>query len=147
MSVVTVAPIANMHQWTQEETDGTEPPVEPQGEKRNREPDEVAKEKGLPAKKRHRKGVAKPTGDNGFRLSGKQLFLTYPQCGDLTKEDALLQLSDKLGEPEEYLIATEKHEVGEHSGPVGLLSEKDYVQWTETRLHYLHWLPADFPLY
>lgn len=121
-----------MHQWTEQELVNPnrmeDNNVEP-GTKRGREED---KEKDLPVKKR---GKASATGDDRFRLSGKQLFLTYPQC-DITKEDAFLQLSEKLGDPEEYIIAQEKHEVGEHSGPVGFLSAKDYIQWADTRAQY-----------
>lgn len=46
-----------------------------------------------------------------FDLQSRQLFLTYPQC-DIGKEDALLQLSSKLGDPAEYIVAQEEHEVG-----------------------------------
>lgn len=102
-----------MHNFTPEELTN---PIRMEDDKRKREED---KEKDLPAKKR---GKATATGDSRFRLSGKQLFLTYPQC-EIAKEDAFLQLTEKLGDPEEYLIAQEKHEVGL---PEGWFTAKDW---------------------
>lgn len=66
-----------------------------------------------PAAKRGRgrprsKSVATPA-ENTFRLSCKTLFLTYPRC-PLEKEDVLVQLGEKLGDADEYLIAQEHHE-------------------------------------
>lgn len=48
----------------------------------------------------------------GFRMSGKQLFLTYPQCG-LTPEVALGQIRDVLtAEIIAYVVAAEEHADG-----------------------------------
>lgn len=49
---------------------------------------------------------------SGFRLSAKNLFLTYPQCG-LTKELALEKLQNKSCiDIKDYVIAKEAHEDG-----------------------------------
>lgn len=45
-----------------------------------------------------------------FRITGRQFFLTYPQC-PLTKEEALEQLEDK-GALIAYVVAEEKHADG-----------------------------------
>jgi len=48
----------------------------------------------------------------GFRMSGKQLFFTYPQCG-LTPEVALGQIRDVLtAEIIAYVVAAEEHADG-----------------------------------
>jgi len=47
---------------------------------------------------------------DGFQLNSKQVFLTYPQC-EVSKEDALPQFQ-RMGDVERYLIAEEKHKVG-----------------------------------
>lgn len=44
-----------------------------------------------------------------FRLSSRQLFLTYPKCS-LEKEDALLMLKEKVP-VQDYIVAQEKHKV------------------------------------
>lgn len=95
-------------------------------DKRKREAQ--AGEKELPPKKRA-----------NFNLHTRQLFLTYPQC-DISKEDALLQLSEKVGNPDEYLIAQEEHQVRKRAqrnmvgvrwenlkGTVAYMTATDYV--------------------
>lgn len=49
-----------------------------------------------------------------FRLSAKNLFLTYPQCG-ITKEDAAKQLYEKLSKygVKQYIVAQELHADGQ----------------------------------
>lgn len=91
------------------------------------------KEKGEPEKG----GEAPPAPpQKKFRLNSGQLFLTYPKC-PITKEDALLQITNKVGEAKEYLVAEEEHEVGEHKWPcAGFLSASDYMQWSEARAMY-----------
>lgn len=80
--------------------------------------------------------VAPPKKQPKWNLHSRQLFCTYSKC-PVTKEDALLQLTAKLGEPQEYLIAEEEHKVGEHKLPAcPFLSATDYVQWAEARSHY-----------
>lgn len=78
-------------------------------EQRKRKADDAGKEKtgdegasSVPPKKRAK-----------FELQSRQLFLTYPQC-NIEKEDALLQLSEKLGDPAEYIVAQEEHQVRAH---------------------------------
>lgn len=46
-----------------------------------------------------------------FRFAGKKVFLTYPQCGELTKDDVRTHLTDTLG-CQWYLVASERHEDG-----------------------------------
>lgn len=64
------------------------------------EQDFQGKEKLTPPKKRAK-----------FRISGKNLFLTYPKC-DLPKEEALAQLTRKVP-VQEYIVAQEKHQVSD----------------------------------
>lgn len=72
------------------------------GEDESTEEDEAGPINPPPKKKPAKEGGGK------FRLHAKNLFLTYPKC-DLDKEDAYQQLENKLGKPEEYIIAREKH--------------------------------------
>lgn len=65
-----------------------------------------------------------------FRLNSGQLWLTYPKC-PISKEDALLQISAKVGDPKEYIIAEESHKVEPPQG----FSASDYMQWAETQCH------------
>lgn len=73
--------------------------------------DEGPEEVPPPPKKRC---VKKP---KSFRLNAKQLFLTYPQC-PIPKEDALNLVSEVAGDPEEYIVAQENHQV---KGPISRL--------------------------
>lgn len=45
-----------------------------------------------------------------FRLNAKTLFLTYPKC-PIEPAIAKEELVEKLGEPEEFIVAQEKHQV------------------------------------
>lgn len=81
-----------------------------------------------------------------FDLQSRQLFLTYPQC-EVTKEDALLQLSEKVGTPEEYLIAQEKHQVDLFPWPgQGFVFASDYIQYCDTRSYLMRMTPELFKL-
>lgn len=90
-----------IHDWEMEDEQRKrkEPEQEKGKEKEGPSDDGVA---SVPPKKRAK-----------FDLQSRQLFLTYPQC-NLEKEDALLQLSEKLGDPAEYIIAQEEHQVRAH---------------------------------
>lgn len=95
------------------------------GEKRKEHDDDGEPEKGAeevePPKKK-------------FRLHSGQLWCTYPKC-PISKEDALLQLTEKVGDIKEYIIAEEAHKVVLEP-PQGF-SAADYMQWAETRAHLL----------
>lgn len=53
-------------------------------------------------------------GGGVWRITGFRFFLTYPQCGELTKDDCLKQLRVKVNPNEivEYVVAQEAHEDG-----------------------------------
>lgn len=48
---------------------------------------------------------------SNYRANRKSFYLTYPQCGTLTKEQVLQHMENK-GTVSKYLIATEKHDDG-----------------------------------
>ena len=49
-----------------------------------------------------------------FRLQGKGFYLTFPQSGDVTKEQVLSRLTDKFGEHLEWaVVGAEKHTTGD----------------------------------
>jgi len=62
-----------------------------------------------------------------FRLNARQLFLTYPKC-PIEKEEALSLVKEKLkADPEDYVVAQEKHKVRKLS----LLQSKPFLSATE----------------
>lgn len=98
-------------------------------EKRKEHPEDSEPEKESEA-------LAPPKKRTKFNIHSRQLFCTYSNC-PIEKEDALLQLSSKLGDPAEYLIAEEEHKVKDPfpMPKQGFLSANDYIQWAETRRH------------
>ena len=64
-----------------------------------------------------------------WRLHGKYLLLTYPQCG-LSSAAAIEWLKKKIGEEkiEGMVVAEEKHENGDRN-----LAQREYRKRTETR--------------
>lgn len=70
---------------------------------------EKVPDKTLPPKKRQR--VEQPKKKKGkFRLAAKNLALTYSDC-PATRQECYDQLVEKLGEPVEYAVAQEHHQV------------------------------------
>ncbi len=51
------------------------------------------------------------TQNKKFRINAKKVFLTYPQCGDLTRED-VLEMAKLYGPINSYTIGLEKHQDG-----------------------------------
>lgn len=52
-----------------------------------------------------------PPKPKGFRINAKKFFVTYPQCGDLSK-DMVLQFFKNKGHICEYVIGEEEHKDG-----------------------------------
>jgi hypothetical protein len=47
-----------------------------------------------------------------YHLNGMQLYLTYPQCGNLTREEVLEQVEREFGEVRQYVMCYELHKNG-----------------------------------
>nr|WAE42569.1 MAG: replication associated protein [Cressdnaviricota sp.] len=66
-----------------------------------------------------------------FRINSKKLFITYPQCGDLTKETVLKKIRE-FGHVVQYVVAREEHqEDGWHVHAAFEYSHK--INWTDPR--------------